>query len=100
MSDRRQTRNKGKGKASLLETKDEEMDVSKLISGSGIVLDLNDDNNDEDSKVKLEEEDYEDYDDDDDDADSLDKWMEEDDHELVDDDEITYVLRSKMYSIN
>lgn len=95
MSDRRQTRNKGKEKASLVETEDEEMDVSELISGSGIVLDLN-----EDSKVKLEEEDYEDYDDDDDDADSLDKWMEEDGDELVDDDEITYVLYSKMNSIN
>lgn len=94
MGDRQQTRNKGKEKASLVETEDEEMDVSELISGSGIVLDLN-----EDSKVKLEEEDYENYDDDDD-ADSLDKWMEEDDDELVDDDEITYVLYSKMNSIN
>lgn len=94
MGDRRQTRNKGKEKASLVETEDEEMDVSELISGSGIVLDLN-----EDSKVKLEEEDYEGYDDDDD-ADSLDKWMEEDGDELVDDDEITYVLYSKMNSIN
>ncbi|CEP19103.1 hypothetical protein [Parasitella parasitica] len=94
MSPPRQTRSKGKEKASITEPKLEE--TTEIVPGLSSVLDL-----EEDSKVKLEEEAYEDYDDDaddddadDDDADSLDKWMEDDDQdeELENDDEITKLL--------
>ncbi|KAK4509384.1 uncharacterized protein ATC70_007735 [Mucor velutinosus] len=103
MGPKRQTRNKGKGKASMAiptgDTDTEDVDVSALMKGTGI-LDLanpssiNEIEQADDSKMELEEEGFEeDDDDDDDDQDSLDEWMEEDDEdETVDDDEITTLL--------
>lgn len=106
MGPKRQTRNKGKGKAPLaIPAKDadmEEIDVSALMKGAGI-LDLanpssiNAIEQADDSKMELEEDGFEQDDEGDEDDeegdDSLDEWMEEDDDdedETVNDDEITY----------
>lgn len=106
MGPKRQTKNKGKGKAPLVippqDQDTEDADMLGLMKGAG-VLDLanltsiNEIEQADDSKMELEEEGFEGEDEDDeesedDDEDSLDEWMEEDDDEdeMVDDDEITY----------
>ncbi|GAN08297.1 TPR-like protein [Mucor ambiguus] len=110
MGPKRQTRNKGKGKAALEmsaeDTDMEKFNASALMKGAGI-LDLanpssiNEIEQADDSKMELEEEGFEEDQDDDEegdgyddgDDDSLEEWMEEDgEDEIVDDDEITTLL--------